>query len=223
MSEPAPASPLTLYGYWRSSASYRVRLALAYKGLAYHNQPVHLVKDGGKHLSAEYRALNPEARVPTLVDGDFALGQSLAIFRYLEARNPLPPLVPEGLHCAARHWQFCEAINADIQPLQNLAVLNYLRDTLQVPEPARNTWVRHWIERGLSALNTELASQPERQYCFADTPSYADCCLLPQLFAAQRFGADFGLFPRLAEIGERLHQHPATAAARPEAQADAEP
>ncbi|MES2886002.1 MAG: maleylacetoacetate isomerase [Pseudomonadota bacterium] len=212
---------LKLYAYWRSSASYRVRIALNLKGLAYEISPVHLLKDGGQQHQAAYRALNPEGRVPLLVDGDFKLGQSLAIFGYLESQYPTPALLPADVRERARVWQFCEAINADIQPLQNLGPLGYLSNTLGVSDEQKTAWIRHWIDRGLSALEQEISDLPERAALFGDTPGYADCCLVPQLYAARRFGADLARYPRLVSTSEGLEKLPAFAAAHPEQQPDA--
>lgn len=212
---------LKIYSYWRSSASYRVRIALHLKGLAFETLPVHLVKDSGQQHQPAYRALNPEGRVPLLVDGEFRLGQSLAIFTYLESQYPLPPLLPEDPQQRARIWQFCECLNADTQPLHNLGTLNYLSRELGVSEAQKTTWIRHWIERGLGALEQEIAELPERLAVFGDTPSYADCCLVPQIYAARRFGAMLSLFPRLTAISARLETLPAFMAAQPENQPDA--
>jgi len=212
---------LKLYAYWRSSASYRVRIALHLKGLAFETIPVHLVKNGGEQHAAAYRALNPEGRVPLLVDGDFKLGQSLAIFRYLEDTHPTPALLPQDVQLRARAWQFCEAINADIQPLQNLGPLGYLTGTLGVSEEQKTAWARHWIDRGLTALEHEITDLPERLGVFGDTPGFADCCLVPQLYAARRFGGALAQYPRLVAISERLEQLPAFGAAHPEKQPDA--
>jgi maleylacetoacetate isomerase len=212
---------IKLFAYWRSSASYRVRLALQLKGLAYETVPVHLVRDGGEQHGAPYRALNPEGRVPLLVDGDFKLGQSLAIFRYLEDQHPEPAMLPTDVRLRARCWQFCEAINADIQPLQNLGPLNYLTRTLGVSEDQKTAWARHWIDRGLTALEAEIADLPERAFLFGDTASYADCCLVPQLYGARRFGGDLAKYPRLAATAARLEARPDFAAAHPDHQPDA--
>lgn len=213
---------LKLYTYWRSSASYRVRAALHLKGLAYEAIPVHLVKGGGEQHQPAYRTLNPEGRVPLLVDGDFKLGQSLAIFGYLESQHPTPALLPEDPKLRARVWQFCEAINADVQPLHNLSPLGYLSRELGVQEEQKLQWIRHWINRGLSALEQEIGDLPEQECLFGDEPSYADCCLVPQLYAARRFGADLSLFPRLAATSLRLEARPAFVAAHPGQQPDAE-
>ena len=212
---------LKLYGYWRSSASYRVRIALNLKGLAYETIPVHLVKDGGQQHQPAYRALNPQGRVPLLVDGDFKLGQSLAIFGYLESQHPEPALLPADPRQRARVWQFCEAINADMQPLHNLGPLGYLSREFGISEEQKLAWIRHWIDRGLSALEQDITDQPERAYVFGDAPSYADCCLVPQMYAARRFGGELAKYPRLAALSTRLEQRPAFVAAHPEQQPDA--
>ena len=212
---------LKLYSYWRSSASYRVRIALNLKGLAYETIPVHLVKDGGQQHQPAYRALNPQGRVPLLVDGDFKLGQSLAIFGYLESQYPEPALLPADPKQRARIWQFCEAINADMQPLHNLGPLGYLSREFGISEEQKLAWIRHWIDRGLSALEQDITDQPERAYVFGDAPSYADCCLVPQMYAARRFGGDLAKYPRLAALATGLEQRPAFVAAHPEQQPDA--
>ncbi len=212
---------LKLYSYWRSSASYRVRIALNLKGLAHEIIPVHLVRGGGEQHQPDYLALNPEGRVPLLVDGDFKLGQSLAILGYLESQHPAPALLPDDPRQRARVWQFCEAINADMQPLHNIAPLGYLTHTLSVSEDQKLAWIRHWIDRGMSALEQEIAPLPERAFLFGDSPTVADCCLVPQLYAARRFGADAQQFPRLLATGERLEKLPAFAAAHPDQQPDA--
>ncbi|MEW6169257.1 MAG: maleylacetoacetate isomerase [Pseudomonadota bacterium] len=212
---------LKLYSYWRSSASYRVRIALNLKGLAYEIVPVHLVRDGGQQFSAEYRALNPQSRVPVLVDGDFALNQSLAILEYLEATHPQPALLSGDVRMQARIRAFCQTINADIQPLQNTSVLNYLGETLRLGEDARTAWLRHWITRGLAALEDELRSAPPTPFVFGDSASWADCLLVPQIYAAARFGCDASRYPRLARVAAHCASLPAFQRAHPDAQPDA--
>jgi maleylacetoacetate isomerase len=212
---------LKLYSYWRSSASYRVRIALNLKGLAYEIVPVHLVQGGGQQFSADYRALNPQSRVPLLVDGDFALNQSLAILEYLEATYPQPALLTGDARRQARIRAFCQTINADIQPLQNTSVLKYLGETLQVGEDARNVWLRHWITRGLAALEDELRAAPDTAFVFGDSASWADCLLVPQIYAATRFGCDAARYPRLARVAARCATLPAFQRAHPDAQPDA--
>jgi maleylacetoacetate isomerase len=212
-----------LYSYWRSSASYRVRIALALKGIACEIRPVHLIRDGGEQHRAEYRALNPQGRVPLLVDGERRINQSLAILDYLEARCPAPALVPSEAVARSRMLAFCLTIVADIQPLQNLACLDALSERFAADAEARGAWMRHWIERGLAALEAEYGAELGADSVFPDGLSWADVCLVPQLYAAQRAGAAPERFPRLAALGERLARHPAFMAAHPQAQPDAVP
>lgn len=212
---------LKLYAYWRSSASYRVRIALNLKGLAYEIVPVHLVRDGGQQFSDEYRKLNPQSRVPLLVDGDFALNQSLAILEYLESLHPQPALLGGDVRTQARIRAFCQTINADIQPLQNTGVLKYLGETLQIGEAARNVWLRHWITRGLAALDDGLRDTPETPFVFGSSASWADCLLVPQVYAATRFGCESARYPRLARVAAHCATLPAFQHAHPDAQPDA--
>ncbi|MDD3764415.1 MAG: maleylacetoacetate isomerase [Nevskiales bacterium] len=211
---------LKLYSYWRSSASYRVRIALNLKGLPYEIEPVHLVRDGGQQHSAAYRAINPQSRVPLLVDGPFRLNQSQAILEYLEARHPQPSLLPGDMRQQARIRAFCMTITADVQPLQNTSVLKYLEAPLGVAEAARTEWLRHWITRGLEALEQEYAATAAA-FVFGDAPTMAECVLVPQLYAAARFDCDVARFRRLADIGERCAALPAFQRAHPDVQPDA--
>lgn len=211
---------LRLHSFWRSSASYRVRIALNLKGLHYDYVPVHLTAGGGQQFAPAFRALNPQARVPFLVDGDFGLGQSLAILDYLETRKPQPALLPAEPRLRARVLAFCQAIVADIQPLQNTGPLKYLGETLGVDEAHREAWVRHWIERGLSALEQERAGLPDSPFAFGDAPTWADCVLVPQVYNAERFRCDTRRFPLLYEVARRARELPAFAAAHPDRQPD---
>lgn len=212
---------LRLYSYWRSSSAYRVRIALNLKGLPYETVPVHLAQDGGQQYRPEYRSLNPQAVVPTLVDGELALGQSLAILHYLEARWPQPPLLPVEPARRARALEACLMIVADVQPLQNRRVLRYLGERLAADEAARAAWLRHWISRGLDALETRLQAQPPHRYAFGDAPGFAECCLLPQLYAARRYDCTLTRWPRLTEIEAACQALPAFVAAEPDRQPDA--
>jgi maleylacetoacetate isomerase len=212
---------LKLYSYWRSTSSYRVRIALNLKLIGYDLVPVNLLRDGGEQHLPEFHTLNPQDRVPVLVDGDFALSQSLAIFHYLEARVPLPSLVPEDERAAAQMWSFCQAIACDIQPLQNTAVQNYLRDQLGVDQTAMLAWLRHWIGNGLDALEAALPAG-NGPYCFGERPTFADCCLVPQVYAAERFGAVRD-WPRLLAVAAHCREHPAFIEALPHRQPDALP
>ncbi|HEY1075664.1 MAG TPA: maleylacetoacetate isomerase [Fontimonas sp.] len=212
---------LKLYAYWRSSASHRIRIALNLKGLEYEILPVNLVRDGGEQFSAAYRTVNPQSRVPLLVDGGFSIGQSQAILEYLEARFPTPALAPREPQPLARVRAFCQTIVADIQPLQNLSVLNYLGDTLKLDEAQRSAWLRHWITRGLVALEESLHAEPDTPFVFGDSPGWADCVLVPQIFAAQRFGCDATHFARLARVAAHCATLPAFQRAHPAQQPDA--
>jgi maleylacetoacetate isomerase len=219
--ESRPRPLLRLYSFWRSSASYRVRIALALKGLPYEYVAVSLVKDGGQQHAPEYRALNPQGRVPLLVDGEFRLSQSLAILDYLESLQPQPALLPAEPTLRARVLAFCHAIAADIQPLQNTGVLQRLGEQFGADEAGKAGWNRHWIERGLAALEQERAGVPDSPYAFGDAPTWADCVLLPQHYNAERWGCDTGRFPLLHRLALRLRDQPAFAAAHPDRQPDA--
>ncbi|NKF22063.1 maleylacetoacetate isomerase [Solimonas marina] len=213
---------LKLYSYWRSSASYRVRIALNLKQLPYEIVPIHLVRDGGEQHGTAYRALNPQQRVPLLVDGDFHLQQSLAIIDYLDARLPQPRLIPLDPQRRARVLAFAMAVIADIQPLQNTGTLRYLQDELGLSDTARGDWLRHFIGTTLRALEVERADAPDTPFVFGDEPTLADCVLVPQLYAALRFGCDAEQFPRLARIAAHCESLPAFALAHPSRQPDAE-
>ncbi|MGL5358547.1 MAG: maleylacetoacetate isomerase, partial [Shewanella sp.] len=172
---------MKLYGYWRSSAAYRVRIALHLKGLSAEHQSVHLVRDGGEQHQAAYSALNPQELVPTLLlmDGaeETALSQSLAIIEYLDERYPTPALLPQAALARAQVRAMALSIACDIHPLNNLRVLQYLTNTLGVDEQAKNAWYHHWITTGFAPLETELARHSGR-YCFGDTVTLADVCLV---------------------------------------------
>jgi maleylpyruvate isomerase len=213
----------TLHTYFRSSASYRVRIALNLKGIEAEYVPVHLNRGGGEQFSAEFRALNPQALVPVFADGSVVLSQSLAIIEYLEERHPTPPLLPATIEARARVRQIALAIACDIHPLNNLRVLKHLTGPLGASEDAKNGWVRHWIGLGLQALEAELG--PDRgkgPFCVGAQPTVADCCLVPQLFNAQRFGVDLAPYPTLRRIDAACQALPAFARAHPALQPDAE-
>jgi len=211
---------LKLYSFWRSSASYRVRIALGLKGLKYEYVPVSLVKDGGEQNAPAYRALNPQGRVPLLVDGDFKIAQSMAILDYLESLQPQPALVPAEPRLRARMLSFCHAIVADIQPLQNTGPNRYLGEQFGASEERKAAWNRHWIQRGLEALEQERPGAPETPFAFGGAPTWADCVLVPQIYNAERWGCDPGGFPRLYRLAQRLREQPAFLAAHPDRQPD---
>ncbi|MEP6942771.1 MAG: maleylacetoacetate isomerase [Betaproteobacteria bacterium] len=212
---------MKLYNYFRSSAAYRVRIALALKGLAYEYISVHLTR--GEQRAAEYVAINPQSLVPLLEDGDVRISQSLAIIEYLEERHPSPPLLPATPEARARVRAIALAIACDIHPLNNLRVLQYLGKVLGVDEKAKNAWYCHWVEAGLSALETQLSSDGATgMFCHGDTPTLADVCLVPQLANARRYKVALDACPTLVRIDERCRALPAFAAAAPEHQPDAE-
>jgi maleylpyruvate isomerase len=213
---------LELYGFWRSSATYRVRIALNLKALPYVTHAVSLVRDGGEQFSASFREVNPQSRVPVLVHDGQRFSQSLAIIEYLDETFPDHRLIPREPVDRARVRMLSQIIACDIQPLQNTATTKYLKETLHQDEAAVTSWLREWITRGLDAYNAHL----ERDRLFGkfshgDTPTMADCCLIPQLFAAQRFGVEPSQYPRLALIAENCHALSAFAHAHPLKQPDA--
>lgn len=215
--------PRVLYGYWRSSAAYRVRIALALKGLGYTHAPVHLVRDGGEQHKDAYRALNPQGLVPCLVDGAAVLTQSLAIIEYLEETYPAtPPLLPADAAGRARVRAIAQAIACDIHPLGNLRVLKALESRFGADETQRGEWVRHWIATGFAALEAMLAgSAATGRHCHGDMPTLADVCLVPQVYNARRWQLDLAPYPTLERIDAVCRALPAFQAAAPEAQPDA--
>jgi maleylacetoacetate isomerase len=225
--DPHPTSrntaPLLLHGYWRSSASYRVRMALNLKRLEYALRPVHLLRDGGQQNAPDYVALNPQGQVPTLVHGDRVLTQSLAILEYLEEAFPDPALLPGDPGGRARVRGLCGVIACDTHPLNNLKVLKYLVDTIGVDDDARLAWYRHWVERGLDAFERLLTDSGETgRFCHGERPTLADCCLLPQVYNARRFDCDESRWPEIVRIASHLAEIPEIQRAAPENQPDAE-
>lgn len=212
----------TLYGYFRSSAAFRVRIALNLKGLDVEHALVNL-KPGidGQH-TAEYKRLNPQSRVPFYTEDDFQLGQSPAILEYLEDMYPEPTLLPKDLREKAYIRQLSALIACDIHPLNNLSVLKYIRSEFGADENAVNTWYRHWISLGFTTLEALLADhEAAGLYCFGDTPTLADVYLVPQLYNARRFDVSLEAFPTLVRIDHDCMKLPAFEAALPENQSDA--
>lgn len=186
---------MKLYNYFRSSASFRVRIALELKGLSYDYVPVHLVK--GEHKQEKYAAVSAAMLVPTLeTDGGELLGQSMAIIEYLEELHPQPPLLPSEAAERAHVRALAQLVACEIHPLNNLRVLKYLVNELKVGEEAKNAWYRHWVRNGLEMFERELARLPVSRFCFGNTPTLADCCLVPQIFNGRRFDVDFSGLPR---------------------------
>ena len=214
---------IKLYTYYRSSAAYRVRIGLQLKGLAYESIPVHLARDGGEQLHGSYRAINPGALVPCLVDGELTLSQSLAILEYLEEKYPETPLLPGDAAGRARVRALALIVACDIHPLNNLRVLRYLGSELRLAEAGQTAWYQHWVREGLQVIETHLARDTQTgAFCHGDTPGLADCCLIPQVFNARRFDVDLTGYPLIATIAARAAELPAFVAAHPSRQPDAE-
>jgi maleylacetoacetate isomerase len=215
-------SRLRLYGYWRSSASHRVRIALQLKGLDYEYRPVDLRTDGGAQFSAEYRALNPQSRVPTLETPDGLLTQSMAIMEWLEETYPQPPLLPPDARGRARVRALAQILVADVQPLQNTSVTRYLRESLHVDETALAAWLAEWIGRGLSSVENLLGREPASgDYCVGERPTIADICLAAQCESARRFGVALAPYPRISRIDAACGALGAFQRAAPQQQVDA--
>ena len=214
-------SRLVLFSYWRSSSSYRVRMGLNLKGLDYEIRPVHLLRDGGEQYAEDYSALNPQQLVPTLIDGETTLTQSLAILEYLEERFSEPALLPADAAGRARVRGMAQAIACEISPLNNLRVLKYLTGTAGLDEDAKLAWYRHWTEAGLAAVERLLDSPDTGRFCHGDEPTLADCCLLPQVYNAERFECDIHPFERISGICDALRAMESVRRAAPENQPDA--
>jgi len=211
---------MKLYNYFRSSASFRVRIALNLKGLPYEYLPLHIRKpEDRKRL----QALNPQTLVPVLQDGDHHLTQSLAIMEYLEETHPNPPLLPKKHSCRARVRALALIVACEIHPLNNLQVLGYLSGTLGVSEEAKNKWYQHWVALGLQAFEAQVAGDSHTgKFCHGDTPGIADCCLYPQVANARRFECDLSGYPTLLRIETNCNALDAFKNAAPSRQPDAE-
>jgi maleylacetoacetate isomerase len=209
-----------LYTYFRSSAAYRVRIGLNLKGLRHEAVPIHLVKDGGRHLQPAYRAVNPQARVPALaLDDGTVLTQSLAILDYLDETHPDPPLLPADPLMRARVRAAALLVACDIHPLVNSGILRKLRGDFGADDAVINAWYAHWIIEGCTALEQLIAPGP---YAFGDQVTLADLCLVPQVYNARRFKVPLEAFPKIVAVEAACLHLPAFAAASPEQQPDAE-
>jgi maleylacetoacetate isomerase len=207
---------MRLYSFFRSSAAYRVRIALNVKGAAYETVSVDL--PGAAHHAPAFRALNPQATIPTLDDDGTVLWQSLAIIEYLDARFPTPRLIPAEPVARARVQALAQVIACEIHPLNNLRVLKYLRGELKLDDAAVNKWYSHWIAEAFGPLETLVSQFGGGRYCFGDSLTLADVCLVPQMYNARRFNCDVTPYPTLVRIAAGLEAEPAFAAAAPECQ-----
>jgi maleylacetoacetate isomerase len=215
---------LVLYGYWRSSAAYRVRIALNIKGLEYESRPVHLVRDGGEQHAAAFRQINPQGLIPCLLDGDRVITQSLAIMEYLDEKYPEleTALLPIDLRGRARVRALAMVVACDSHPLGNLRVLQRLESQFGADEAQRTEWVRHWIAASFSALEAMLSDHAATgRYCHGDTPSMADICLVPQVYNALRWKLPLDDYPMVTRIYRACMDLEAFQRAAPEAQPDA--
>jgi maleylacetoacetate isomerase len=211
---------LKLYSYFRSSASYRVRIALHLKHLAFEYVPVHLVRDGGQQNQAEYRRINPMGHVPALDHDGFLVAESVAIIQYLDDQFPAPPrLFPQDARARARVLQICEILNSGIQPLQNLKVTRALENEFSLSKDDCDRWVKKWISAGFASLESVLGSSAGA-YCHGDEVSAADCFLVPQCFSARRFGVRVEDYPTIAAVEASAQKLEAVRKAHPERQPD---
>jgi maleylacetoacetate isomerase len=209
---------MKLYSFFNSSTSFRVRIALALKGLDYEYAGVNL--RSGEQGGQDYRSLSPAGIVPTLIDGDVRLTQSMAIIDYLDNRHPEPRLIPQDALQRARVLEIAQTIACEIHPINNLRVLKYLTGTLGVDEAAKSAWYKHWVNAGLSAVEALLQAAPSGAYCVGDSPTLADCCLVPQVANAQRMGCDLSKFSRVRAVYDHCMAQPAFIAAAPQNQPD---
>jgi maleylacetoacetate isomerase len=210
---------MQLYSFFNSSTSYRVRIALALKGLPYDYLAVNIRT--GQHREAGYvDGINPSASVPALVDGDFSLGQSFAIMDYLDARHPEPRLIPQDPRQRARVLELASLIGCDIHPVNNLRVLRYLQDVLKVTPEQKDAWYHHWIDQGMAGVERLLARHRHGNWCFGEAPTLADVTLVPQVANALRMGCDLGRYEQAMAVYAHASAHPAFARAAPARQPD---
>jgi len=213
---------IRLFGYWRSTAAYRVRIALNLKQVSYTQESVDLVKDGGAQNTPEFLAINPQGLVPALVVDGQSISQSMAILEYLEEKYPQPALLPKDLNSRAQVRQLCQLVCSDVHPLNNLRVLNYLKQDLKIDDEAKLGWYHHWLRKGFTAFEAILKKQEIKgPYTFGEELSLADACLIPQIYNANRFKFSMDDFPRLTEINANCLKLERFQNAVPENQPDA--
>lgn len=212
---------MKLYGYWRSSAAYRVRIAMHLKGLVFESIPVHLVKEGGEQHKASYSEVNPTHLVPTLVDGDVRLHQSIAIIDYLDDKYPTTRVYPNDIVDKAKVKALALDIACEIHPLNNLRVQQYLGQEFSLQDVDKLTWSHHWMALGFKAIEAQLSST-SGDFCFGNSITMADICLVPQVYNANRFKLDMSDYPNIVKVAENCNKHAAFIAALPENQQDAQ-
>ncbi|MCL9777264.1 maleylacetoacetate isomerase [Vibrio methylphosphonaticus] len=216
---------MTLYGYWRSSAAYRVRIGLNLKQLSFESKSVHLVRNGGEQHDPQYRKINASGLVPVLVDGDVQLNQSLTILQYLDENYPDILLIPDQTPLRYQALAMAQDIAIDIHPLNNLRVMQYLERELLCDHEAKTGWIHHWMSQGFTALEEKLAKHRkvhgDSVYSLTDSPSIVDICLVPQVYNALRFSVDMSPYPLINSIVEACNRLSAFVDAMPENQADA--
>ncbi|MGK6307775.1 maleylacetoacetate isomerase [Variovorax sp. DT-64] len=212
---------MKLHNYFRSSASFRVRIALNLKGLDYDYLPVHIAR--GEHKTGPFSAISPDMLVPLLEDEGERFTQSMAIIEYLDEIHPEPALLPRDPVGRAHVRALAQSVACEIHPLNNLRVLKYLVRELKIGDEAKNAWYRHWVREGMLAFERQLAQRPASLYCWGDAPTLADCCLVPQVFNGQRFDCDFSGLPRTMAAFEACMQLDAFQRAQPSRCPDAEP
>ncbi len=211
---------IQLYSYFRSSAAYRVRIALNYKQLPHEIISVHLVNHGGEHTHPEYLAKNPQGLVPLLIDGEMTLSQSVAVLTYLEEKYPQHSLVPTDFASRALMHQLVQTIACDIHPLDNLRVLKYLKSTLAVTDEQKSEWYAHWIHEGFAAIEKTLSKCSNGQYALGEHLSWADCCLIPQVYNAKRFAVAMDNYPTIESVYAHCLTLDCVQRAAPESQPD---
>jgi maleylacetoacetate isomerase len=212
-------SDFVLYNYFRSSTSYRVRIALNLKNIKFEYKPIHLLKNGGEQHSTEYLAINPMGGVPTLVHKGKVISQSRVILEYLEEVSSKPSLLPNEAYEKAKVRQICDNINCEMHPLQNLRVMQYLEKNFQASEIQKNQWIAHWSKQGFTAIET-LLSETAGTYCFGNTLTLADLFLIPQVFSAIRFNVDLAPYPIIRRVNEKCLNEEAFQGAHPYRQVD---
>lgn len=212
---------MKLYGYWRSSAAYRVRIAMHLKGLSFESIAVHLVKDGGQQHQDAYVELNPAHLVPTYVDEDVTLNQSLAIIDYLDEKYPAVAIYPADIVMKAKVKAMALDVACEIHPVNNLRVQQYLANNLAIEEQEKLAWSYHWMNLGFAAIEKQLETNAGK-FCFGDNVTMADICLVPQVYNANRFNLDMSAYPHIVRVVNNCNELPAFIAALPENQADAQ-